>query len=77
MDLLAGLVATGSTKYQAKTYLALLADHPATGYHLSKKSGVPRSIVYKALGHLHMRGAILQTSSGRATQYRPLPPKEV
>ncbi|MEJ2556677.1 MAG: helix-turn-helix domain-containing protein [Anaerolineae bacterium] len=74
MDLLAGLVATGFTEYEAKTYLALLRDHPATGYHLSKKSGVPRSMVYEALGRLHARGAVLETSDGRATQYRPLPP---
>jgi sugar-specific transcriptional regulator TrmB len=74
MDLLAGLVATGFTEYEAKTYLALLSDHPATGYHLSKKSGVPRSMVYEALGRLHARGAVLETSDGRVTQYRPLPP---
>lgn len=74
MDLLAGLVAIGFTEYEAKTYLALLREHPATGYQLSKKSGVPRSMVYEALGRLHARGAVLETSDGRATQYRPLPP---
>ncbi len=74
MDPLAGLVATGYTEYEAKTYLALLREHPATGYQLSKKSGVPRSMVYEALGRLHARGAVLETSDGRATQYRPLPP---
>jgi Cd2+/Zn2+-exporting ATPase len=75
MDLLTGLVATGFTEYEAKTYLALLRDFPATGYHLSKKSGVPRSMVYEALGRLHARGAVLETTDGRATQYRPLPPE--
>lgn len=74
MDLVAGLVAAGFTEYEAKTYLTLLRDHPATGYHLSKESGVPRSMVYEALGRLHARGAVLETSHGRVTQYRPLPP---
>jgi sugar-specific transcriptional regulator TrmB len=74
MDLLECLVATGFTEYEAKTYLALLREYPATGYHISKKSGVPRSMVYEALGRLHARGAVLETSDGRATQYRPLPP---
>ncbi len=74
MDLLTGLVAAGFTEYEAKTYLALLREHPATGYHLSKKSGVPRSMVYEALGRLNARGAVLETHDGRATQYRPLPP---
>ena len=75
MDLLAGLLAIGFTESEAKTYLALLQDHPATGYHISKKSGVPRSMVYEALGRLHARGAVLETSDGRAMQYRPLPPE--
>ena len=74
MDLLTGLTAAGFTEYEAKTYLALLREHPATGYHLSKKSGVPRSMVYEALGRLHTRGAVLETNDGRVTQYRPLPP---
>jgi sugar-specific transcriptional regulator TrmB len=75
MELLEGLVAAGFTEYEAKTYLALLREYPATGYQLSKKSGVPRSMVYEALGRLHARGAVLETSEGRATQYRPLPPE--
>lgn len=74
MELLESLVAIGFTEYEAKTYLALLREYPATGYHLSKKSGVPRSMVYEALGRLHVRGAVLETSDGRTTQYRPLPP---
>jgi sugar-specific transcriptional regulator TrmB len=74
MNLLESLAAAGFTEYEAKTYLALLREHPATGYQLSKKSGVPRSMVYEALGRLHARGAVLETSDGRATQYRPLPP---
>lgn len=70
MDLLAGLAATGFTEYEAKTYLALLREHSATGYRLSKKSGVPRSMVYEALGRLHARGAVLETRDNRATHYR-------
>ena len=75
MDLLMeGLVTAGFTEYEAKTYLSLLRDYPATGYHLSKESGVPRSMVYEALGRLHARGAVLESTDGRVTQYRPLPP---
>ena len=74
MDSLTGLISAGFTEYEAKTYLALLREHPATGYHLSKKSGVPRSMVYEALGRLLARGAVMETHDGRATQYRPLPP---
>ncbi len=74
MDLINKLVGAGFTEYEAKAYLALLHDYPATGYQISKKSGVPRSMVYEALGRLHIRGAVLETHDSRATLYRPLPP---
>jgi HTH-type transcriptional regulator, sugar sensing transcriptional regulator len=74
MELLPGLTSMGFTEYEAKVYLALLHEHPATGYQLSKKSGVPRSMVYEALGRLSVRGAVMETVEGRATLYRPLPP---
>jgi HTH-type transcriptional regulator, sugar sensing transcriptional regulator len=74
MDLLANLLQIGFTEYEAKVYLALLREHPATGYQLSKESGVPRSMVYEALRRLHGRGAALETMEGRSTLYRPLPP---
>lgn len=74
MDLLTNLVQLGFTEYEAKVYLALLSENPATGYQLSKDSGVPRSMVYEALGRLERRGAVLETIDGRATLYRPLPP---
>jgi Cd2+/Zn2+-exporting ATPase len=72
--LISNLTRIGFTEYEAKVYLALLAASPATGYQLSKKSGVPRSMVYEALGRLAGRGAVLETFEGRATLYRPLPP---
>jgi Cd2+/Zn2+-exporting ATPase len=75
MELLTKLMQIGFTEYEAKVYLALLRDNPATGYQISKKSGVPRSMVYEALGRLHARGAVLETVEERATLYRPLPPR--
>jgi Cd2+/Zn2+-exporting ATPase len=75
MDLQEALTRIGFTEYEAKVYLALLREHPATGYQLSKASGVPRSMVYETLKRLHQRGAALETVEGRATLYRPLPPQ--
>jgi HTH-type transcriptional regulator, sugar sensing transcriptional regulator len=74
MDLIARLLAVGFTEYEAKIYLELLRDNPATGYQLAKNAGVPRSMVYEALGRLRNRGAVLETLEARATLYRPLPP---
>ncbi len=75
MDLLQNLGQIGFTEYEAKVYLSLLREYPATGYQLSKASGVPRSMVYEALSRLHSRGAALETVEARATLYRPVPPK--
>ncbi len=74
MDLLAKLTELGFTEYEAKVYLALLDDSPASGYQISKQAGVPRSMVYEALGRLKTRGAVLDTPDERATLYRPLSP---
>jgi Cd2+/Zn2+-exporting ATPase len=39
MDLMVALTALGFTEYEAKVYLALLREHPATGYQLGKQAG--------------------------------------
>lgn len=74
MNLQKELMKIGFTEYEAKVYLAMLRDNPATGYQLSKESGVPRSMVYEALKRLHDKGAALETVEGRTTLYQPLPP---
>src|SRR5690349_12706316 len=74
MDMVDQLTALGLTEYESKVYLALLREHPATGYQLSKAAGIPRSMVYEALGRLEARGAALSTLEEKATLYRPVPP---
>ena len=74
LNLLDDLGAIGFTEYEAKVFLALLKDHPATGYQLSKAAGIPRSMVYEALGRLDARGVVLKTEEAKATLYRPMPP---
>jgi Cd2+/Zn2+-exporting ATPase len=73
-NLLEQLAALGMTEYEAKVYLSLLGENPATGYQVSKTSGVPRSMVYEALGRLEARGAVLKSVEEKATLYRPVPP---
>lgn len=73
-DYINDLMTIGFTESEAKIYLALLGTHPANGYQLSKKTGIPRSIVYEALGRLTLRGAVLKTGEDRSTVYRPIPP---
>jgi len=72
--MLAELTAIGFTEHEARVYIALLRESPATGYQLGKRTGIARSMVYEALGRLQVRGAVLTTENERATLYRPLPP---
>ena len=74
MDLVHELTGLGFTEYEARIYLALLQESPATGYQLSKRSGVPRSMAYETLGRLDARGVVMQSNDGSTTRYRPLPP---
>jgi sugar-specific transcriptional regulator TrmB len=74
-DIILELMSLGFTEYEAKVYIFLLGDHPSTGYKISKEAGIPRSMVYEALGRLSGRGAVLHVGEDRVTHYRPLPPE--
>lgn len=71
------LMALGMTEYEARVYLSLLGEHPATGYQISKTAGIPRSMVYEALGRLEARGAVLKSQEEKATLYRPISPESL
>lgn len=74
-NLIDQLMALGLTEYESKVYLALLGEHPATGYQIGKAAGIPRSMVYEALGRLEARGAVLKTIEEKAALYRPVSPE--
>ena len=74
MSTLTALKSIGFSENEAKTYLALLADYPTTGYQISKNAGIPRSMIYEILGQLAARGAVMESAEGRATLYRPIDP---
>jgi sugar-specific transcriptional regulator TrmB len=70
------LVELGFSEYEAKAYVALVKESPATGYHVAKVSSVPRSMIYEVLGKLTARGAAMQLRKEGKTQYAPAPPQE-
>jgi len=67
-----GLMSIGLSEYEAKAYVALLRGGPVTGYHLSKVSGVPRSMIYEVLGKLTARGAAMTLREEGTTKYAPV-----
>ncbi|MPZ40002.1 MAG: TrmB family transcriptional regulator [Rhizobiales bacterium] len=54
-----GLRQLGFTDYEARIYMQLLRESPATAYEVSKAAGVPRANTYSALQTLAQRGAVL------------------
>ncbi|OPX33724.1 hypothetical protein B1H10_05210 [candidate division KSB1 bacterium 4484_188] len=65
----------GFTKYEARAYVSLLQNYPATRYELSKNSGVPRSAIYDVINRLETVGAVSALST-RPEKYIPLPPDQ-
>lgn len=72
MELVKSLQEIGFSEYEAKVYLALLANPGITGYEVGRHSGVPRAKVYEVLESLVRRGvALVETSDGKQL-YQPL-----
>ena len=65
----------GFTGYEAKAYVSLLQQYPATRYELSKNSGVPRSAIYDVINRLEYYGAVSVIST-KPEKYVPLPPEQ-
>jgi predicted transcriptional regulator len=63
----------GFTEYEARTYLALLEDYPATAYEVAKTAGLPRANVYGALDVLEKKAAV-QPVTENPVRYVPVAP---
>ncbi|NOX36026.1 MAG: TrmB family transcriptional regulator [Calditrichaeota bacterium] len=63
----------GFTSYEARAYVALLQQNPATRYELSKRSGVPRSAIYDIIQRLERQG-LVNALATKPEKYVPLPP---
>jgi len=63
----------GFAESHARAYLALLKGHPATGYELAARSGVPRSAIYQVLKRLDSLG-LVNAVGKKPARYVPLEP---
>jgi HTH-type transcriptional regulator, sugar sensing transcriptional regulator len=64
--------ALGFTSSEAKAYIALLQNQPATGYEIAASSGVPRSAIYNVLKRLESMG-LANAVEEKPTRYAALP----
>lgn len=66
----------GFTATQARVYLGLLKQQPATGYELARRAEVPRSAIYNVLGQLEGLG-LVNAVQERPAKYAALPPERL
>jgi sugar-specific transcriptional regulator TrmB len=75
-ELLSKLKDLGFNTYEAKVYLSLLKHHLATGYEVSKESGVPQARAYDTLKVLESRKVVVSTGNKPVT-YIPINPDDL
>lgn len=75
-ELFVDLKRLGFTEYEARVYVQLLRQSPATAYEISKSSNVPRPNTYHALDALAQRGAVLPVNEN-PVRYVPADPQEL
>ncbi|SFB87693.1 Sugar-specific transcriptional regulator TrmB [Brevinema andersonii] len=63
----------GLSRNEALVYVALLKNHPVTGYKLAKDSGILRPVVYEMLARLAEKGGVRIVKSN-PEQYSPISP---
>lgn len=71
--LLADLQRIGFSEYEARIYLCLLGNSPATAYEISKEAGLPRANTYAALESLKKKSAV-QPVTENPVRYTPVLP---
>ena len=66
----------GFNTYEARVYVALLKNYPATGYEVSKNADVPQSRTYDTLKSLTQK-QIVTSNQGKPVTYSPIKPTEL
>ena len=75
-DSLGHLQKLGFTDYEARAYVALLRDYPATRYQLSQNASIPDSKIYEVVRRLQDKGVITGLQ-GRPPRFVPLSPDQL
>ena len=70
------LITLGFNRSAARLYLTLVEQHPATGYELAARSGVPRAAIYHTLNQLEKDGLVSRIQENPA-RYEPLEPERL
>ena len=67
------LMEFGLTRQEATIYQCLLGEGKATGYEVSKLTGISRSNAYNSLANMTEKGAACLVEEGNTRKYVPMP----
>lgn len=74
--IIAAMRGLGFTATDAKAYVALLKESPASGYELAARSSVPRSAIYNVLRSMESQGLVNKIQD-KPARYVPLAPAKL
>jgi sugar-specific transcriptional regulator TrmB len=66
----------GFSEYEARAYVALIGNHPATAYEIARASGIPTSKIYEVLSRLEEKEMASAVGDGGKRKYIPAEPVE-
>ncbi|MFW5807678.1 MAG: TrmB family transcriptional regulator [Spirochaetota bacterium] len=66
------MVRLGFSEYEARAYVSLLEEHPATAYDAARRSGIPTSKIYEVLSRLRQKEVVYAVHEGKKKRYIPV-----
>jgi len=76
VNIVQSLMQIGFSRYEARAYISLLEDHPATAYETARSSGIPTSKIYEVLAKLLEKDVVMEIVENNKKRYIPLEPGE-
>jgi sugar-specific transcriptional regulator TrmB len=67
----------GLSEYEARAYVALLKENPASPYEIAKNSGIPTSKIYEVIRRLEQRQMVQSIQGERSRMFIPVSPDEL
>jgi sugar-specific transcriptional regulator TrmB len=77
VNIIATLIESGFSEYEARAYVALLRRRPASAYECAKESSLPTSKIYHVLSKLVEKGIALETVENEKRRFIPVEPHDL
>lgn len=75
-NVISRLMQLGLSEYEARAYISLLKESPASAYEIAKNSGIPTSKIYEVIKKLQSRKMVQSIHGDRSRIFIPQSPDE-